>query len=429
MKPIDIAKLAQQTALELMPFLGVNKNREIIRLIFEIAKRDNIAPQDVLPRKYSTNFDQAKNYLLSKRYPKSFTGKNSADYYLPKLDLNCIPDAQTQTTEFKPKHIFIENEAENTPLARRVKEMFKDAEIKILNKKTIVGSDNYSDRKDTLVIIKEKFDFVKPCPCTSNCMCCGYNLINLGFGCTYECTYCFLQQYQNLHAIVLPANIEDFLARIPSAPLRQGIFPYTRIGSGEFTDSLLFDHITNYSEDIVRFFTGRKEIFEFKTKSTNIHNLLKLHPIPNIAIGWSVNPQNIIDTVEFLTPPLKERLLAAAKIANHGFKTAFHFDPVIYHKDWKEHYGEVVSQIAETVPNGSILWISIGTLRFTRELKKLIETRFKDNTVLDEEFILDFDGKLRYPKQIRQEVYQYMTTLIKEKLPNTILYLCMEDFK
>jgi spore photoproduct lyase len=305
--------------------------------------------------------------------------------------------------------------------------MFPDANFNTLDKKTIVGNHNYSLRKDTLVITNENFDFIKPCPCTKGCRCCGYNLVNLGFGCAYECNYCFLQQYQNLHAIVLPANINDFLNKIPQAKLSKGIFPFARIGSGEFTDSLLFDHITNYSADIVNFFRGRAEYFEFKTKSINIANLLKLEPAPNITVAWSVNPQNIICSAEPLTPPLKERLKAAAQVAGHGYKTAFHFDPVILHPGWRDNYKKVLEEIEQTVPKESILWISIGTLRFSRDLKKFIESRFKENTILDEEFLLGFDGKMRYPQEARAQVYNFMGPLIKQKFPAATAYLCMES--
>ena len=85
-----------------------------------------------------------------------------------------------------------------------------------------------------------------------------------------------------------------------------------------------------------------------------------------------------------------------------------------------------MEKIAATVPAESILWVSIGTLRFNRELKKFMETRFKETPLLDEEFTLDFDGKLRYPQEERKKVYDFLAPLIKEKLPHAKVYLCME---
>ncbi len=408
---------------DIFPQLGLNKSRELVRLVFEITKKTKKTPQEILPKEKAKNFEQTKKYLLNIRYKNL---GNLADIYLPKLDLNFTKQADLEEKSFNPQNIFIEDLSLNSPLAKRVKEKFPNTKITVFKGKFPILKESYSERKKNLIIYKEKFDFLKPCPCTKNANCCGYNLINLGFGCLYECNYCFLQQYQNLPAIALPSNIKDFLDKIPMGVFRRGHFDYVRLGSGEFTDSLLFDDITNYSIDIINFFKDRQELFEFKTKSVNIDNLLKLPAQKNIVVGWSVNPQNIISDVEPLTPSLKERLNAAAKIAGHGYKVAFHFDPVIRHRNWQDNYKNVVEQIAENVPKESIVWISVGTLRFNRELKKFIECRFPNNIILDEDFYLSFDGKMRYSDTERQEVYNFLKPLLEKTFPNTVVYLCME---
>ena len=411
---------------DIFPQLGLNKSRELVRLVFEISKKTKKTPQEILLKENAKNFEQVKKYLINLRYKKS---GNLAVIYLPKLDLNFTSQANLEEKIFNPQNIFIEDLSLNSPLAKRVKEKFPNTKITVFKGKFPVLKESYSERKKNLIIYTEKFDFLKPCPCTKNANCCGYNLINLGFGCLYECNYCFLQQYQNLPAIALPSNIQDFLAKIPTAVFRRGRFNYIRLGSGEFTDSLLFDDITDYSTDIINFFKGRSELFEFKTKSVNIDNLLKLPAQKNIVVGWSVNPQNIISEVEPLTPSLKERLAAATKIAKHGYKVSFHFDPVIRHKNWQENYKSVVEQIAENVPKDNIVWISIGTLRFNRELKKFIECRFPNNIILDEDFYLSFDGKMRYSDEERQEVYDFLKPLLEKTFPNAVVYLCMENQK
>lgn len=412
----------KEVSQKLMPFLGQNKQREIERLLFEIAKRDKIAPSEILPKEFTKNFEQAKKYLLSKRYKtKVFTG-----VYLPKLDLNFVAPAVLEDTTLSPKNIFIEDLSLTSALVKRVQENFPNASYKIFKNKFPKIESDYSKRKENLIIFKEKFDFVKPCPCTKNANCCGYNLINLGFGCLYECNYCFLQQYQNLSAIALPSNIDDFLTAATKYPFREGPFPVIRIGSGEFTDSLLFDSLTQYSKDIVNFFKNREEYFEFKTKSCNIANLLNMEAPKNIVVGWSVNPQNIIDDVEPLTPSLSNRIEAAAKLARHGYKVAFHFDPVILHDNWQENYKNTIEEIASKIPSDKVVWISVGTLRFNRELKKFIECRFPNNTILDEDFFISFDGKMRYREERRKEVYDFIRPLLGKYFAKSKIYLCME---
>ena len=347
---------------------------------------------------------------------------------MPKLELDPALRADLTPRPFYPKTVYIEESVQNTPLAARVREMFPRAEFKLTDGKTQVGSANFSRRTETLLIHREKYDFLKPCPCSCSAAGCGYNLINLGFGCRFECEYCFLQQYQNLHAVLLPANVEEFLQKIDTASFNQGPFDRPRIGSGEFTDSLVFDHITQYSSQIVPFFKARPHLqFEFKTKSTNIEGLLKEGGAENIVVAWSVNAAPVIERAEHFTPSLQERLAASARVVQAGYRTAFHFDPVIIYDGWQEDYAQTARALAQAVPADKVAWISVGTLRFSRELKKMMENRFPEGKLLDGEFLLDFDGKIRYGDAQRLEVYRYLVPLLKKLFPKTVVYLCMED--
>ncbi len=413
---------------EILPALGVNKRRELVRLIYEIAKRDRLPVAEILPSEKNLNFEHAKKILLKKRYPRAFSTAPKNAFYLPKLEFDPAQRADLTNRPFYPKQIYIEASVRNTPLATRAREMFPKAHFEILDKKQLVGSENFSRRTETLLIHEEKYDFVKSCPCSQGNAGCGYNLINLGFGCRFECEYCFLQQYQNLHAILLPANVQDFLSRIDNVNWRKGLFDRPRIGSGEFTDSLVFDELTRYTQDIVPFFRARPQLqFEFKTKSTCIDGLLRAGGTENVVVGWSVNASEFIKHVEHFTPDLTARLQAAAKVARAGYCLGFHFDPVVPFDGWKEAYTQAAAQIAQSVPLEKVAWISVGLLRFSRELKKAVENRFPENTILNGEFLLEFDGKMRYPQALRQEIYSYFVPLLRKLFPHTQVYICMED--
>lgn len=408
----------------LMPGLGVNKQREICRLVFEISKITGAAPSEILPASQK-NFDSAKKYLLKKRYPKTYGKAPVSSYYLPKLEEET--DEALASAEFSPDRIFVDAAVKDSALFARAKAAFSSAETVVLEEKRFAGEEKYSLRTRSLYITEEKYDFVKPCPCTSGVAGCGYNLINLGFGCMYECEYCFLQNYQNLNAVVLPANTGDFFKELDGAAFAKGRFDRPRIGTGEFTDSLVFDGITQYSKELVKYFARRQDLtFEFKTKSVNIQNLLEMPAPENIVVGWSVNAEYIIDNVEHNTPPLAARLAGAARVVKHGYKTAFHFDPVIMHEGWRKNYADSIEHIANAVPPESVAWISVGTLRFERGLKRVIERRFPRGFILNEEFTLGFDGKMRYSEEQRKEVYSFLISALQKRFPKTPVYLCME---
>ena len=414
--------------LALLPALGINKLRELTRLVYEICKREKVSMQAVLPVQKNLTFEVAKQQLLARRYPVNFKTAPKNRFYLPKLELNPALKADLTERPFYPKTVYIETSVADSELAARVRSAFPKAEFKETDGKTQVGSPNFSKRLETLLIHREKYDFLKPCPCSCAAAGCGYNLVNLGFGCRFECEYCFLQQYQNLHAVLLPANVEKFLAKIDGATFHKGPFDRPRIGSGEFTDSLVFDDLTQYSQKIVPFFRERPHLqFEFKTKSVNIGGLLQVGGCENVVVSWSVNSAKITDYAEHFTPKLSARLAAAKQVASEGYRLGFHFDPVVIYDGYQADYARTVQEMADTLPNDKVAWISVGTLRFSRELKKMVENRFPDNTILDGEFLLDFDGKMRYGDSQRVEAYRFLVPLLRKAFPKAHVYLCMED--
>jgi spore photoproduct lyase len=210
----------------------------------------------------------------------------------------------------------------------------------------------------------------------------------------------------------------------------QGFFKYKRIGSGEFIDSLVFDHVTNFSTSIINYFKNKKDIlFEFKTKSSNIQNLLTAGGQENIVVAWSINSNEITENNEFKTSSLKESLESAKECAQSGFSTAFHFDPIIYYENWERGYTKTVDMIFDIVPNSSIKWISLGTLRMPASQKIIIENRFPETKILNGELLLGHDYKLRYDEDLRIEIYKHIKQRIQSKKSKSIVYLCMETGK
>ncbi|MCF6159081.1 MAG: hypothetical protein E3K32_11045 [wastewater metagenome] len=412
-------------------YIGKNKQQEISRLLFEIAKRERIDYTKIaqeLPKPPS-RFTNIKDYLLRRRYP-SLTEENQG--IRPSLfDISLRPDLRVDKDSkpvIYPKTLFVEESVFHTGFATRIRNLFPDSKVEIIKTykdhigKRRLSIDDYNRRLQDFYLIRENFDFYKRCPCSNESASCGYIVVNLGSGCPYECSYCILQDYINSPGIILPANIEDFFSVFKNS--KQNI----RCGSGELTDSLVFDHITGYSPQIVEFFRHYPDSsFEFKTKSNNIGLLTSAPGAKNVIVSWSVNPQSVVETVEYFTASMTERLKAAQTCVKCGYRVAFHFDPIIYYQGWESDYKELIHTLLTTIDGRHIAWISLGTLRMTPRLKKIIENRFPDNTILDEEFFTGHDGKLRYPKRIRISLYRNMISWIRHYCTSVPVYLCMED--
>jgi len=122
-----------------------------------------------------------------------------------------------------------------------------------------------------------------------------------------------------------------------------------------------------------------------------------------------------------------DRINSALHCTEAGYKVGFHFDPVIYFKDWQKHYGNVINILFDAIKAKDIAWISIGTFRFKPELKKVIEARFPDNKILDGELMIGYDKKLRYPHTIRYHIYSALVQMMAKRSKKVPIYLCMEE--
>ena len=240
--------------------------------------------------------------------------------------------------------IYIDKEVKNEKLTLDIINQFSSvpteifsAPVPIYNELVEKHVDPFIEGKKVLVLSNFKGDFLKKCPGTKGFICCNYYVLNLTTNCPLDCTYCILQEYlENNPVLKIFINIEDALKQVEKIHQENKNVPI-RIGTGELADSLALDHITGFSERLIPFFEEKKNLFlELKTKSNRIQNLLKFKGIKNTIISWSLNPQNIIDEEEFYSASLKERLDAASECQQRGFKTAFHFDPIVLYKGWEK---------------------------------------------------------------------------------------------
>jgi spore photoproduct lyase len=273
---------------------------------------------------------------------------------------------------------------------------------------------------------KQKGQFIKHCPCTADVVACGYYNMNLHTGCPYCCSYCILQAYLETKDPVYFTNLEDMENELSEVSRAN---PYLRIGTGELSDSLALDSQTNYSQKILTIFEKFPgTVFEFKTKSTHVDQILNFKKkLKNIVIGWSLNPQEVIEREELLTPDLRSRLKAIERVQEYGYKIAIHFDPILFFKGWKAAYLDLIKAIAGVVDPARIAWWSLGTLRFPYALREHI-FKYRDSRLFEGELIKGHDGKYRYYKPLRLELFHYTSRQIRALVSQEVpLYLCMED--
>lgn len=333
--------------------------------------------------------------------------------------------------QYKPDKIYVESQVVDSEYTIRILKKFPTIIPTIIERQD-VKSDLFArlsltHGKKVLYLKNFPGSSFKLCPGFSDdLLCCNYYVIDLIENCPLECTYCILQAFLNKPVITFHVNVEQIFAEIAVAVKEHPERPF-RIGTGEHSDSLALDHIFDVNPRLVELFSDfPNAVLELKTKTAAIEPLLGLNHNGRTVVAWSLNPPEIIQQNELKTASLEQRLTAAKKLVDEGYRVAFHFDPIIYYPGWKEGYRKTVENLLDNIPAKKIAWISLGTLRYTNSLKQIAEKRFPGLSIFSNEFFPAEDGKMKYLKTIRKELLDEMVGWISKKSPEIPLYFCME---
>jgi spore photoproduct lyase len=343
----------------------------------------------------------------------------------------------TMRDVYRPQHVWIDREVLDSPITANVVRALAGVPTTVVDAPPALAlpsapAARLSSAKKHLYLTAQRGQFVRPCPGASSRndegqLCCGYTIVDVISNCDYECTYCYLQSYLNAPYLTVYANLErlfdDIATLLGELPQQQ-----VRMGSGEFSDSLSLDPLTGLSGLLVPFVRQFPNLlFEFKTKSDWVDGLLAHDPRGRVMVSWSLNPEPVVRREEHKTASLAARLQAARRCRDAGYLIGLHFDPLLYYPGWEADYEPFVDQVFGVLSPQEIATVSMGSLRFAPGLKAVVRQRFPKSGIMDAELLPGFDGKVRYFKPLRVEMYTRMLTWLRRYIDDTQLYLCMES--
>lgn len=341
-----------------------------------------------------------------------------------------LKDQKLYKTRFKFTHIFIDKTAHQDEITQEIIKAFPDTKIQYINADPkfhrYLSNLSFGEGKRTLWLTHYKGNFLKPCPGTADLYrCCNYLVINETTNCPMDCSYCILQGYLTNPAVTIYTNYEKILNEVCELS-KKNPDRILRIGTGELTDSLALDPITKLSSKLISTVQKKKNtIFELKTKTDSIDHLLNIDST-RIVLSWSVNPESLVRSDEYKTTPIHERLVAAQRAAKNGFMIGIHFDPIVHTQNWQNDYFNLIDQIAHHINPSRIAWISLGSLRYPAPLKEIYRSRFPKSQIFSGEQITGLDGKSRYIKPLRIDMYRKIFNKIIANLGDVFIYFCME---
>lgn len=330
---------------------------------------------------------------------------------------------------FKPKAIYFEKEIENYPLGKELMDKYKDIpKIEIENHNAIEEmrkkeNKEFGNMKRNLIIgVRKTHKFVE------NHKVSDYLVPYTSSGCTASCLYCYLVcNYNKCAYLRLFVNREQMLEKIVKTSLKSEKKLTFEIGSN--SDLILENTITNNLVwTIENFKNTEKGKITFPTKFDMVEPILPLKHKGKIIVRMSVNPEEIINRVEFGTSRLQGRIEAINKLKEAGYQIGILIAPVIFVENWKELYLQLIqrleSELSSKVKKDVFFEIIFMTYSYVHI--KINEEAFPNAIDLYDKDKMTGRGrgKYWYKNEIRQEGEKFFREKMKQYFPNNeIIYI------
>jgi spore photoproduct lyase len=338
-------------------------------------------------------------------------------------------------TTFRPNTILVWRKVERHAETARLVGMFPQAHVEVVDRQRIAPVSAHGGRHPILagkrvLMIGEASSFLRRFDGgLGGGVCCApyLKLVPISNGCPYFCTYCYLayvyRDYQPF--IKVNINYSRMFDEIRTTAFQTG--SAVTFNMGEMLDSLALDHVSLLTEQLVPFFARLSNAYlMLLTKSANIDSLLRVTPNAHTVVSWSVNPQRVIDRYEIGAANLGERLDAARRCREHGYRIRLRIDPGVLYDGWQSDYADLVRRsLAVLEPEN----ITLGMLRLLPGHFALARRAYGDRaSALHEAGLSEraSDGKLRYLFRQRLEFYRFLTDVIRSLNERLSIGLCRE---
>lgn len=330
---------------------------------------------------------------------------------------------------FKPKAIYFEKDIVNYPLGKELMEKYQDIpKIEIENHNNIEemrknSNKEFANMKRNLIIgVRKTHKFVE------NHKTSDYLVPYTSSGCTAACMYCYLVcNYNKCAYLRLFVNREQMLEKIMKTSEKAERELTFEIGSN--SDLILENTITNNLVWTIENFRNAKQgKLTFPTKFDMVDPILPLDHQGKVTIRMSVNPEEIINKVEFGTSRLKGRIEAINKLKEAGYQIGILIAPVILVENWKELYLQLIQtlheELSEKVKKDVFFEIIFMTYSYVHT--KINEEAFPNAIHLYDKQMMTGRGrgKYWYKNDIRQDAELFLREQMNRYFPdNRIEYI------
>jgi len=350
-------------------------------------------------------------------------------------------------TWYKPQRIIIDPVSLKDQISQRVLTIFQDVEPIVMEDiHSVLGTTEFG--KGTLILTRNRGRFVKDFPSQEEG--CGEKYITPVINCPFNCSYCYLRSYFNYRSIVIFTNVDDLVKEVEQTIRSNSKVILT---SGEFSDSLALEHLTDSIRTLLPLFDKSESILEIRTKTAlaeivtglfdgrstgngvenSSHVSVEPWGVPlsdnlkkNLRVTWTLSPSETIINEEPGTATLPERIEALAKTASAGIRTGIRLDPVIPFYFNESDYSKLLQKLSTSVPHEMIDMVEIGILRFPGRLMSILGRENNASNILKGDFIKGKDGRYVLIRPCRMKIYRTLVSTVKKYLPGVRITVSME---
>jgi len=248
--------------------------------------------------------------------------------------------------------------------------------------------------------------------------------------CPYGCRYCYLAGTPGVKfspSVKIYVNLPEILLEIDRIARRQQ--RPTAFYLGKLQDSLALDPLTAYSTVLVPFFAEHPWArLTLLTKSAHVDRLLDLEHREHSILSWSVNPPEVSAMFEENVPSIDERLEAMRHVAERGYPVRAIMMPIIPIDGWQDVYTRFTNRLLGAVP---IRRLTLGGICIYRSARDLMERKMGTRNLVSERIDraspMAGDGRVRYPRSLRHEVYSMIIASARRLRPDLEIALCLEE--
>lgn len=241
-------------------------------------------------------------------------------------------------------------------------------------------------------------------------------------GCIAMCMYCYLVcNYNKCAYLRLFVNREYMLDKIKKTANKSEKNLVFEIGSN--SDLILENTITgNLEWTIENFKDQEKGMLTFPTKFDMVDPILNLNHNKKIIVRMSVNPEEVINKIEFGTSRLHGRIEAINKLVEAGYIVGILVAPIILVENWRMLYDDLLKELSTKLTEKAKkqVFFELIFMTYSYVHNAINHEAFPNAIELYNKEIMTGrgKGKYMYKPAIKEEAKKYMEELMHKYFPN-----------